>query len=67
MLRRIQTPPAEVFQLDDLKVDWAKHTVSLKGKPTALTPKEFDLLKALIEAQGRVLTRDVFGKLVLQP
>jgi two-component system alkaline phosphatase synthesis response regulator PhoP len=58
MLRRSHAPPAEVFQLDDLRVDWAKHTVDIKGKPAALTSKEFDLLKALIEAKGRVLSRD---------
>ena len=32
--------------------------MSLKGKPVELTPKEFDLLKALIEARGRVLSRE---------
>jgi two-component system alkaline phosphatase synthesis response regulator PhoP len=59
ILRRTQPPPsAEVFRLDDLRVDWAKHTVSLKGKPVELTSKEFELLKALIEARGRVLSRD---------
>jgi DNA-binding response OmpR family regulator len=31
--------------------------VSLKGRPVELTPKEFELLRALIEAKGRVLSR----------
>ncbi len=59
ILRR--THPAatpEIFQIDNLRVDWGKHVVSLKGKPVELTPKEFDLLKALIEARGRVLSRE---------
>ena len=59
LLRRTQPPPAQdVFQLDALKVDWGKHLVSVKGKPVELTPKEFDLLKALVEAKGRVLSRE---------
>lgn len=60
VLRRMQPAPlAEVFQLDDLRVDWGKHVVSLKGKPIELTSKEFELLRTLIEAKGRVLSRDV--------
>ena len=48
----------EVFQIDDRRVDWAKHVVSVNGKPVELTSKEFGLLQALIEARGRVLSRD---------
>ncbi len=51
-------PAAEVFRLGDLRVDWARHTVELKSKPVELTSKEFELLRALIEAKGRVLSRD---------
>ncbi|HAM39783.1 MAG TPA: DNA-binding response regulator [Candidatus Omnitrophica bacterium] len=59
LLRRIQTQPTpEVFQLDALRVDWGKHLVSLKGKPIQLTSKEFELFKVLIEAKGRLLSRD---------
>ena len=58
LLRRAQPPAADVFQLDPLRVDWGKHLVSLKGKPVELTSKEFELLRALIDAKGRVLSRD---------
>jgi len=59
MLRRAGLPSmAEVFELDDLKIDWGKHVVSLKGKPVELTSKEFELLRALIDARGRVLSRE---------
>ena len=30
----------------------------MKGETLALTPKEFDLLRALVEARGRVLSRE---------
>ena len=60
LLRRVALPPMEeVFQLDSLKVDWGKHVVSLGGKPVELTSKEFELLHALIEGKGRVLSREV--------
>jgi two-component system alkaline phosphatase synthesis response regulator PhoP len=58
VLRRMSPPPADVFQLDTLRVDWGKHMVSIKSKPVELTSKEFELLRALIEARGRVLSRD---------
>lgn len=50
--------PEELFRLDDLRIDWAKYTITLKGKALALTPKEFELLRALIHAKGRVLSRE---------
>jgi DNA-binding response OmpR family regulator len=57
ILRRVAPPPAETFQLGDLAVDWGRHVVTLAGSPVDLTAKEFDLLKALVEARGRVLSR----------
>jgi DNA-binding response OmpR family regulator len=59
LLRRSKVRPAEdVFRLKDLHADWGKHIVTLKGKPVELTSKEFELLRALIEAGGRVLSRE---------
>ena len=48
----------EVFQAGDLKIDFARISVSLKDKPVELTAKEFELLKTLLKAKGRVLSRD---------
>lgn len=39
-----------------LVIDLAAHRVTLEGEELRLTPKEFDLLQALAEAPGRVLT-----------
>jgi DNA-binding response OmpR family regulator len=49
-----------------LQVDRARHHVSWEGQPVHLTAKEFGLLVALLEARGRVLSRqalleDVWG------
>jgi DNA-binding response OmpR family regulator len=49
-----------------LEVDRARHVVKWEGQPVYLTAKEFALLVALLEARGRVLSRqglleDVWG------
>jgi phosphate regulon transcriptional regulator PhoB len=48
-----------VFEAGRLTVDFGKRQVSVGGKPVLLTPKEFDLLRALVEARGRVLSREL--------
>jgi DNA-binding response OmpR family regulator len=42
----------------DLVVDTGRHEVTVGGRAIALTAAEFRLLAALLEAGGRVLTRD---------
>ena len=42
----------------DLVVDLDRHEVTRDGRPIALTRVEFRLLQAILEADGRVLTRD---------
>ena len=54
-------PQAEVSRPlvhGDLRVDRERHTAELGRRPVALTAIEFRLLVALLEADGRVLTRD---------
>jgi phosphate regulon transcriptional regulator PhoB len=41
-----------------VSLDAARHVVTVDGRPVDLTPKEFDLLHALLEAAGRVLSRE---------
>jgi two-component system, OmpR family, KDP operon response regulator KdpE len=56
-----------VFQGYDLKVDFNRHQVFLRGKELALTPTEYDLLRALIQSNGRVLTHRQLLKQVWGP
>ena len=49
---------ARALAAGPLMLDPARHVVTLEGRPLALTPKEFDLLHALLEAAGRVLSRE---------
>lgn len=59
VLRRGQSPETpSVSRIGTLEVDEGKHRVSVEGLPVELTVKEFDLLCALMKANGRVLNRD---------
>jgi two-component system alkaline phosphatase synthesis response regulator PhoP len=59
LLRRAERREPEEAPLvrGELVIDRARHTVELGGRPVRLTAKEFALLQALVEADGRVLTR----------
>lgn len=60
VLRRVKEKDKlpEVLKAGDLLIDLSKIKVSVKDKPVELTAKEFELLKTLIKAKGRVLSRD---------
>ncbi|MCM8776304.1 MAG: response regulator [Candidatus Omnitrophica bacterium] len=59
VLRRVsEKPKEEILRAGTLEVDTAKHRVSLKGQSVDLTSKEYDLLRTLMEANGRVLSRE---------
>jgi DNA-binding response OmpR family regulator len=60
LLRRAKEPAAadEVIGVGALQMDVARHVVRVGGKPVDLTTKEFELLRALLEAKGRVMPRE---------
>lgn len=58
LLRRHLRDEDKIYQYGDLTVNFSKHQVTAKDEVLDLTPKEFLLLKALIQANGRVLSRD---------
>jgi len=59
ILRRVgpQRLSGKVIAAGDLRIDLDRREVRLAGKEAHLTPTEFDLLRALVEHPGRVLTR----------
>jgi two-component system alkaline phosphatase synthesis response regulator PhoP len=60
--RRSATPPALVDRFGDVEVNRAARAVKRRGEPVSLTPKEFDLLIALIDRPGTVVARgDLLG------
>jgi two-component system, OmpR family, response regulator RegX3 len=52
-------PQPDVIEVGDVRLDAARHEVSVRGVPVALPLKEFELLELLMANAGRVLTRDV--------
>ena len=48
----------EILKIGELVIDFSKIAVTVKNKPVELTSKEFELLKTLVKARGRVLSRD---------
>ncbi|MBP7394426.1 MAG: response regulator [Zoogloea sp.] len=57
LVRRSQGRADASLRHGDLVLDPAARSASLKGVPVALTGREFDLLRMLLDAAGRVLTR----------
>jgi len=59
VLRRAR-PVAEprVLRAGAITIDPMRHQVEVAGASVVLTPKEFDLLQALVEAAGRALSRE---------
>jgi len=43
------------FASGDLKIDFERRVVTVKGQPVRLTPKEFELLRHLVANQGKAL------------
>lgn len=56
--RSAPTDPARVLKVGSLEMQLDRYTVTLRGNPIHLTSKEFNLLRALIMTNGRVLSRD---------
>jgi len=48
----------EVVKTGDITLDISRIAVAVKNKPIELTAKEFELLKTLMQANGRVLSRE---------
>ena len=49
----------EPIERGDLRIEFAKRTVTLRGEPIQLTYVEFEILAVLAGAPGRVYTRDM--------
>jgi two-component system, OmpR family, response regulator len=65
-LRRSEMSQAAEFSVDEipletrqLRIDFAKRSVRIRGKEVELTFVEFEILAALARAAGRVFTRDM--------
>jgi phosphate regulon transcriptional regulator PhoB len=60
VMRRTKTPASvagNVLKADELSLDVDRHEVRLGDTPLSLSPKEFDLLRFLMEHPGQVFSR----------
>ncbi|MEM6326482.1 MAG: response regulator transcription factor [Bacteroidota bacterium] len=57
VLRRAGHAPADVFQAGEVVLDPGCHRVEVRGEPVTLTRAEFAILRAMMEAPGRVFSR----------
>ncbi len=59
VLRRAHAPPSGAsLAVGGITLNGPTHQATVSGETLTLTPKEFDLLRALLEARGRVLSRE---------
>ena len=58
VLRRVYRQEPDTARLGETEIFWGKGTVRRNGEETALTAKEFALLKKLWEARGNIVTID---------
>ena len=57
LLRRVDDSGSEIEKFGDFEINIAARIVLKRGKHVDLAPREFDLLLALMEQKGRVVSR----------
>ncbi len=62
--RDVSAAPKGVLKIGVVEMDLESWVVSVRGRPITLTAKEFGLLRMLLNARGRVLTREMLREVV---
>ena len=57
LFRSEKAPASEIMQLGDCVIDFTKHTISLNGQTSNLSPIEYRLLKYFEKNKGALLTQ----------
>lgn len=58
-LQRFVPSPARILRAGSIELDLDRHEARIDGRTMALTLKEFELLRALMEAKGEVVSREL--------
>ncbi|WP_330180880.1 response regulator transcription factor [Nocardia sp. NBC_01503] len=56
---QLTAAPARIVETGDVRVDLSAHRVEVAGADIGLTPKEFELVAALVERPGAAVSRQV--------
>ena len=62
--RNALSPPARMIRAGTIELDLDRYRVSVGGEEVRFTSKEFELLRVLMEARGRVLRREFLLEMV---
>ncbi len=54
--KAVRAVAAPIVRVGDIEIDFARRWVTRAGEPVRLTPREYDVLVALAEGGGRVIT-----------
>jgi two-component system KDP operon response regulator KdpE len=66
-LRRASPSGEPVLTIGELRIDVERRAVSMGGRPVALTPIEYDLLRLLAENEGKLLTHPMILRQIWGP
>jgi two-component system KDP operon response regulator KdpE len=66
-LRRAKGKAEPIIELGALVVDLERRIVTMDGRPVALTPIEYDLLRLLAENEGKLLTHPTILRAIWGP
>ena len=58
IVKRSKGQENEFFEVEGLKIDFSAHQVLIDGEAASLSPKEYDLLCALVSNRGIAMTRE---------
>jgi two-component system alkaline phosphatase synthesis response regulator PhoP len=56
-LRRADRKPFETYNFSDIYLNFSNFAATKKGAPLDLSPREFDVLRYMVENRGRVISR----------
>jgi two-component system alkaline phosphatase synthesis response regulator PhoP len=56
-LRRADRKPFETYSFSDIHLNFSNFTATKRGGPIDLSPREFDVLRYMVENRGRVISR----------
>jgi two-component system, OmpR family, copper resistance phosphate regulon response regulator CusR len=62
LVRRVELGRESTLRCEDLELDTTGRVVSRAGQAIDLSPREFDLLKYLLEHRGQVVTRSMLAR-----
>jgi two-component system response regulator RegX3 len=65
--RTSQASPGEVIEMAGIRLDPARHQVTVRGQPIELSPKEFGLLHLFMQHAGQVLSSNEILSVVWGP